>query len=383
VVDPPNGYLPAKALRGIPATTPTVLSDAAMPEADAPVVARDRRAPVVLTDTAAGSGGPGPTPHYSALAMRQRVLSDAALHAMSGAREQPLVVTTPTYWNPGADWSTAAFFAGLDQPWLRLVDLPSVLAGAPGRPTDAPTDRTADPGPLRYPHSARSAELPSANLEVTEQLGKAGRLFARLLGHARSPDKTVADAVSRVAMLASSTSARTDAVDRRVLAEDALGHVRAQLGRVRVVGPPFVMMSGESGPIQVTLANDLEQPVTVGLRASTPGSRLRIDHVDPVTLGPGRRTSVRLEAHSTDIGVHAVTLQATDPTGVPLGSSAQFTVRTSNVSTVIWLVMAAGGLVLLLAIFIRVVRRIRRRQATHGPLLPRDPASRPEQELKA
>jgi len=389
VVDPPNGYLPAEALRRIAPTTPVVLSDAALPEAKAPVVVRDGRAPVVLTDTAAGAGGPGPTPKYSALAIRQRVLSAAALHAMSADRDQPLVVSTPTHWNPGADWSTSAFFAGLDQPWLRFVDLPSTVSGS-GRPTGAPakaatgppTGETSDPGPVAYPRSARSAELPSANLVATELLQRTGRVFARLVGHGSSQESSLAETISRVAMLASSTTARTDAVARRVLAEDALGHVRARLGRVQVEGPPFVMMSGESGPIQVTLVNDLPQKVTVGLRASTPGSRLKIDHVDPVTLGPGRRTSVRLQAHSTDIGVHAVTLRATDASGVPLGSSARFSVRTSHVSTVIWLVMAAGGLVLLLAIVARVVRRIRRRKASHGPMLPRDPAPRPEQELR-
>ena len=50
-------------------------------------------------------------------------------------------------------------------------------------------------------------------------------------------------------------------------------YVRAQMARVRIEGPQFVMMSGESGPIQVTLVNDLDQPVTVGLRSVTPGAR--------------------------------------------------------------------------------------------------------------
>ena len=38
--------------------------------------------------------------------------------------------------------------------------------------------------------------------------------------------------------------------------------------QVRIEGPPFVMMSGETGPIQVTLVNDLDQPVH--RRASPP-----------------------------------------------------------------------------------------------------------------
>jgi len=158
---------------------------------------------------------------------------------------------------------------------------------------------------------------------------------------------------------------------------------------VHIVGPPFVMMSGESGPIQVTLVNDLEQTVTAGLSISTPGSDLTISKVAPVTLGPGRRTSIRLEASAHDIGVHSVTLKVTDARGVPIGSETHFSVRTSHVSTVIWVIIAIGAVLLFLAIVVRLFRRIRRRQATHGPrLTPRATVEgrskeRTDQELRA
>jgi hypothetical protein len=115
--------------------------------------------------------------------------------------------------------------------------------------------------------------------------------------------------------------------------------------------------------------------VTVGLTVSTPGSApgaVRIADVAPVALGAGRRTSVRLRARSDDIGVHAVSLTPTNADGVPLGTSTQLSVRTSNVSTVIWVVMAVGGGLLLLAIVIRLLRRVRLRRATHGPRLTRE-----------
>jgi hypothetical protein len=69
--------------------------------------------------------------------------------------------------------------------------------------------------------------------------------------------------------------------------------------------------------------------------------------------------------------VHAVRLLVTDTEGVPVGSGTQFSVRTSHVSTVIWVIMAAGGGLLFLAILVRLFRRVRRRRATHGPLLRR------------
>jgi hypothetical protein len=156
---------------------------------------------------------------------------------------------------------------------------------------------------------------------------------------------------------------------------------------VHIEGPSFVMMSGESGLVQITVVNDLDQPVTVGIRSQTASPDLTISDVDPVTLGPGRRSSIRLNARAQDIGVHPVTMVATTADGTPLGSRTQFTVRTSNVSTVIWLIMVVGGSLLFFAIVIRLIRRIRRRKSTHGPLLHRDrtaPPSQPSsQELNA
>ena len=61
----------------------------------------------------------------------------------------------------------------------------------------------------------------------------------------------------------------------------------------------------------------------VGIAAQTRSSGLKIAARRPVTLGPGRRTAIRLEATSHDIGVHAVTLVATDSEGTPLGSLTQ------------------------------------------------------------
>jgi hypothetical protein len=334
------------------------------------VVAPPGRAPVVLSDAAAGSGGPAPNSPFAALAVRQRLLSDAALHALSSDRGKPLVVSLPQYWNPGAASDSSDFFGGLTQPWLELVSLPSAVATAP---TAAP-DSTSH---LVYPSSDRVAQLPTANFMTTRDVRHTGQILDRVL----TENNTIDDDVVRIAMLASSYNTRIHPHLVRGQAQNTDAYLRRQLAQVRVIGPPFVMMSGESGPIQVTLVNGLDETVTVGLRVTTPSSDLRIEKVDPVTLGPGRRTSIRLQASAHDLGVHAVTLEATDAAGEPIGSTAHFSVRTSNVSTVIWVIMAIGGGLLLIAIVVRLYRRVRRRKSTHGPLLPREPTDRSGQKL--
>ena len=270
------------------------------------------------------------------------------------------MVSVPDYWNPGDAWSDSEFFAGLSTSWLRLTDLPSLVA-------DAPASR--DPVPaLRYPASERVERLPVSNLVATRALVGTARVFDSLLT-ARDPDE---QPLEKIAMLASSSAARSNPEQARRLVNGATGYVRSRMAAVRVEGPQFVMMSGESGPIQVTLVNGLQQSVTVGIKVATPGSDVRIADVDAVTLGAGRRTSIRLGVRSDDIGVHSVILTPSTADGVPLGTSTSLTVRTSNVSTVIWVIMAVGGALLFIAIAVRLVRRVRLRRATHGPRLMRE-----------
>jgi hypothetical protein len=68
---------------------------------------------------------------------------------------------------------------------------------------------------------------------------------------------------------------------------------------------------------------------------------------------------VRMRARAASIGVHNVTLVATTTEGSALGSSDQFTVRSSNIGTVIWVVMGGGAALLAVAIVVRLVRRVR------------------------
>ncbi len=303
--------------------------------------------------------------------MRQRLLGEAALHALSADSDQPLVVSTPPYWNPGKAWAQADFFPGLDQPWLRMVDLPTVVSTA----TPPPGGDTSGENVAAYPRADREAQLPLANLLATKRLSATGTTYGRML----VDNDTVEGSLSRTAMLASSQNVRDDADQALSQVNSTNDYVRGQMQGVRIEGPSFVMMSSETGPIQVTLVNDLDQTVKVGVATQTRSPGLTIDKVEPRTLGPGQRTAIRLQATSNDIGVHAVTLVTTDTEGNPLGSLTQVSVRTSRVSTVIWVIMAAGGVLLFVAIVVRLFRRIRRRKATHGPRLPRDPDATPGQ----
>ena len=93
-------------------------------------------------------------------------------------------------------------------------------------------------------------------------------MFDRLLTAPDPPEQPL----DRIAMLASSVAARENPDSALRLVGGTTAYVTSQMAQVRVEGPQFVMMSGESGPIQVTLVNGLSQSVTVGVTVSTPGS---------------------------------------------------------------------------------------------------------------
>jgi hypothetical protein len=80
-----------------------------------------------------------------------------------------------------------------------------------------------------------------------------------------------------------------------------------------------------------------------------------------VDIGPGQRASVRLRATTQDIGVHSVTLMPTNGNGEPLGNLTRFSVRSSQVGLVIWVIMGVGAAILFVTVGIRVTRRVRAR----------------------
>jgi hypothetical protein len=124
-----------------------------------------------------------------------------------------------------------------------------------------------------------------------------------------------------------------------------------------VVGSSFVTMSGGSGTFVVTLVNDLDERVRVGLTATTDSSRLTIAPHEPVTLLAKQRTTVRMAATSSGIGVREATLTPVTTKGDAIGTPISFSVRSSQVGILIWAIMAAGVALLVVMIARRWIKR--------------------------
>ena len=343
-VAPPDGYLDPASLGPLSTGTTLLVGDHGRP-ASRTFWTSSGGQPLVLTDDRTSSGGPLPNP-LTTLALRQRILADAALTAVSGAR-RPLVVMLPATWNPGASWNDTGFFSGLRVSWLHLRRL-----GRPG-PASAPNPPTYDG--LRYPASERRKEPSGRDLFAAHQLARTATVLDHLLDTRNDASRVLTGA----ALAATSYESRADRVFARVQVTNLNAAMRGQMDRVRVVGTPFVTLSGGSGSLNVSLVNDLDQPITVGLVAHTGNPKGRIDQLAPVAMAAGQRATLRLHATAGAIGVHEITLQPVTRQGDPLGTPFQFSLRTSQVGKYFWAVLVAGGLILVVAILRRIRLRIR------------------------
>ena len=360
VLLPPSGLLPPEAVAELEPGLPVVLAgDAVVGPTQEPLLNRADGGRILLAPIAEDMFGPGPGAPRAALAVRQRLLAEAALHALSPHRDEPLVRFLPPGWDPGDQWRKARFFQGLDVPWLGTEDVDDLLGGLSTEPA---VDPLVD---LAYPEEELEEELPLPTVLATESLIAEGSLVEELV----SDDSDVDEQVVRLALLTSSVWSRFRpglAAERAVAARDRVG---GWLDEVTVRGPAFVTMSSESGTFQVTVVNGLDQRVTVELRATAPGTDLELSTPGPMELPPNGRGAVRIDAAARETGVHLVTLQPVSEEGTPIGEPTQVSIRSSRVGFILWIVMAVGGAALFVAIVLRIWRRVRTRRRTHGPVL--------------
>jgi len=305
--------------------------------------------PVVVTQSKGADGGPGTDDRYSAIEVRQRILAEAAVRLLAGD-DRPLVVELPQQVdseNAGQLWS------GLIQPWLHLT----TVTGA-ARHGSTAIDRSK----LHFPDSRAGGVRVTSAQDAAAEVIPTGRLLQSILtpvhdsDSPQAADNRVADAVTGEALAATSYSSTGDSTGR--LAATRLWLLQ-QLGGISISVPPGVTLSSASGSFAVTLTNDLDVPVTVGIAADAAG--VRVKKSGPVQLAPHSRASVRLEAHTSRAGVHNVGLRLTNADGDPIGAGATVPIRSGSVGVVIWVILGIGAGILLVAIAIRLVRRLRRR----------------------
>jgi hypothetical protein len=341
-VSSPTGYLDVAGIRAA-APSATVLLTDRMFGPRAPSVAHVAGRTVGVVSSGASSGGPGPDDRRSPLAVRQRIVSEAAIRLLTPGRK-PLIVVFPPTWAPD---STAGFWDGLtDLGWLHLT---TVGAAMQRQGTDVPAER------LDYPDNQAKLELDPPSFAAAHGLIRAGETLQNLL----TQNDQVASEVRDEAMTDLSYSSRLRPDSARASADQSRTWIESRLRSVTVDAPRSVILSSGSGRFATTVTNTLDQPVSVKIRAlADPPLKVAVP-TETIDLGPNNRATVLLNASSSAVGIRNVRLLLTDTDGVPLGSSDDVPIRSNRVSNVIWLILGTGIALLFGAIVVRLYRRVR------------------------
>ena len=343
-VVPHDGLLSPEAIEATPPEATIILSDTAFavpPTTDTSML-RLLKHRILITSTGAESGGPAPTAADDPLAVRQRLLSEAALRLDAGS-SAPVVLTVPTDWDAG-DMET--LFEAFDTPWLDADSISQITA----LPATGSSRKALD-----YTDEAVAAELSSITFATTRRATDTSALLEEVLTLQSTVEVQVLDEL----LTNLSELHRPDPLRALESIRKTEATLRGRLASIRVQAPTAITLSSDTGPLGVTLVNGLDQPVSVALQAEG-DEGLSLRGTTNRDLAPGARTLVRFEATAEQTGMHQLDFVVTSQSGVPLGSSAELPVRASSVSGLIWVVMAAGAALLFGAIAMRLVRRARR-----------------------
>ena len=341
-VSSPTGYLDRAGIRLTDPGDTVVVTDQ-MFGATAPSVVRTAGRTLAVASSGAASGGPGPNDRLSPLAVRQRILSEAALRVLAPSHK-PLIVVFPSSWTPDP---LTGFFEGLDVDWLRLT---SLTAATQRRGIEVPADS------LQYPDRQKDLTLGAGSFAAAQDLSRAGDTLQTLL----TSNNRVGSMVRDEAMTDTSYSTREKPETAMASADHSVGWIERRLRSVRIDAPrAVVILSSGNVRFSATVINTLDEPVTVKVRA-VPDPPLRVTvPADSIDLRPQSRTTVLLDASSSAIGVRNVTLLLTDLENRPLGSSDIVPIRSNRVSNVIWVIIGTGVALLFGAILVRLYRRVR------------------------
>lgn len=227
-------------------------------------------------------------------------------------------------------------------------------------------DRASTPVPLRYPESARDAELDPGYLEaVRTASAEVAQLRASFAAQPQTQDPApVLDALDQALLTAGSTAYRTRPAGGRA----NLDTVRATLDQIRggvqiaASGATYTLASSSS-PLLVTVQNGLPYDVTVTVRI-VGGEFVGLDATEPEpqVVPAGRSVPFRIATEVSRSGQFQVSAQVVGADGAVWGQTVPLSVQSSAFGAVTVVIIAVAGVVLLVMVVLRVRQRLRARR---------------------
>ena len=135
------------------------------------------------------------------------------------------------------------------------------------------------------------------------------------------------------------------------------------LAKVKLRAVASFVMGSSTNTFPATLTNELDVPVTVGVRfTSDAPQRVRVPDLAPMVLPPGEPVTVNITPEADANGVALVEAQVVTRGGVPVGKATTIEITATNFGSIGWLIIAGSGAVVLGGTAWRI-RAVRREQA--------------------
>ncbi|MGN6474437.1 MAG: DUF6049 family protein, partial [Mycobacteriales bacterium] len=359
---PPGGFIDQHAVDALfsDGATSLVLADAALPPVIAPnetpaalasLVTAAGTIPTALTDsilsTAITDGAQGP--NGSRLTLQRYLAETLMIEAEAPSDQRSIIVAPGRRWAP-----TPALAADLvgdtgKVPWLGSTTVGTILAGQ--------ADTSLQRQPLTYPGTARRAELPAAYVRGVAHQQHLLSQLTNILPPGDSETRPFSTALLR----ALSSAWRGEGTARHLWFDDFAGTLNSMIAGVRIVSARYstVTLTGHGGKVPVTIANDLNAPVTITVQLENASQRLTLPHSGrvKVEIPANRQTTVDVHATSKTSGVFPLQVQLLTPSGQKYGKAVQLYVRSTVYGTITLVITGAATAALLIAVGFRLTRR--------------------------
>jgi len=331
------------------AALPPLTPPSVTPNAHATVRARDGNLDALLTDsglsTVVGIGAR--EPDKGPLAIQRFLAETLMIQAEQPSYQRTLVVAPERRWAPSAAYATALLTDTGKVPWIEPVPLSRALAAA--------ATPTVTRAPLNYPALARRAELPQSYLSDVRTLKSNADRFAEILPPGDAQARSFDDAVVRT-LSSSWRGHRADAASYR---SEVAAQLAATMHKVRIASPngSFVTLTSHSGTVPVTVANELDTPVSVIVAISSQHLKLSGQGRKAQIIPAHRQIAVDVRATARTSGVFPLTVRLLTRSGAAYDDPEQLFVRSTAYGTVAILITAGATGALLIAVAIRLIRR--------------------------
>lgn len=285
------------------------------------------------------------------LLARQRFLAETGLLAQLATSPTVLVAAPQDIrWSPAKRFIAPLLRATEEAPWLRPALLPDLLASQRSILARAPIDPAAG--------------LPA---EYLDRVRRAQIRMSRVASVLADPS-LVTDQYSAAILRAQSSAWRGDLATGERLVRSINAGLTERAGLVRVLSTGTITFSGDIGKVPVTVANDTDQTVTLGLALlATPSTRLSSEPVQDIVIEPGRKVSLDVTARVVGSDPLPVRVQLLTPDGDRYGSSGTITLISAAYARAASWVVIAAFIALSVFVVVGVAQRIRRTRLKRIP----------------